>query len=73
MTTPQGGDEIVFDNAWPVVCTEKDYIKIKRLDNIPHNCWYLQVEACMDPSVDAQLAQLLAAHGIHVVGEIGVG
>ena len=66
------GDEIVFDNPWPVVCTEKDYIKIKRLENIPHNCWYLQVEACMDPSVDAQLAQLLAAHGIHV-GEIGVG
>jgi subfamily B ATP-binding cassette protein MsbA len=59
------GDEVIFDNDWPVVCTEKDSIKISRLKNIPQNVWYLQIDVGMDPGASAQLAELLAAHGIH--------
>ena len=58
------GEELVFDNDWPVVCTEKDSIKISRLENIPHNCWYLRVAAEIDPDGERRLESVLAGHGI---------
>ena len=38
------GDEIHFDNDWPVVCTEKDAVKLRRL-NVPlGHSWFLEIE-----------------------------
>ncbi len=38
------GDEIRFDNDWPVVCTEKDAVKLHRLDLPLGHCWFLAIE-----------------------------
>ena len=58
------GDELLFDNEWPVVCTEKDGIKIKQLKDIPNNCWQLKTDAELDSGAVAKLTECLAAHGI---------
>ncbi|HEY5645151.1 MAG TPA: tetraacyldisaccharide 4'-kinase [Pseudomonadales bacterium] len=62
------GSELVFDNGWPVVCTEKDATKIRALGELPDNLWYLEVQGRVtgphgEAGVD-RLAELLAAHGI---------
>ena len=59
------GNELIFDNDWPVVCTEKDAGKLRRLANIPSNCWYLEIAVSMPEDADAQLQALLQRHGIN--------
>ncbi len=58
------GSELVFDNKWPVVCTEKDAIKISRLAEIPDNCWYLEIEVELPTGSSERLAALMRKHGI---------
>ncbi|MGE0623069.1 MAG: lipid A export permease/ATP-binding protein MsbA [Pseudomonadales bacterium] len=62
------GGELEFDNGWPVVCTEKDATKVRDLENIPDNVWFLEVGARLtgpegEPGTD-KLSALLALHGI---------
>jgi subfamily B ATP-binding cassette protein MsbA len=57
-----------FDNSWPVVCTEKDAVKLRALESLPENVWYLEIEAGF-PSVaegrmDDKLRNLLHTHGV---------
>jgi subfamily B ATP-binding cassette protein MsbA len=58
------GSELVFDDDWPVVCTEKDAVKIRRLTGIPDNCWYLEIALTMPDDAEARLLELLAGHGV---------
>jgi len=62
------GAELDFDNGWPVVMTEKDATKVRSLDTIPENVWYLEVAAQLtgpagEPGLE-KLTSLLALHGI---------
>jgi subfamily B ATP-binding cassette protein MsbA len=61
---PYDGSELAFDNDWPVVCTEKDAVKIRRLTDLPADVWYLEVEAHLPDGAAAFLEELLRAHGI---------
>jgi tetraacyldisaccharide 4'-kinase len=60
--------DLAFDNAWPVVCTEKDAVKIRELPEVPDNIWYLEIDVELDPvagrSAEDKLAALLSAHGV---------
>jgi hypothetical protein len=48
-----------------VVVTEKDAGKIRGLDSVPANCWYLEIDmAFVDEDVDARLEGLCKRHGI---------
>jgi subfamily B ATP-binding cassette protein MsbA len=62
------GRELVFENDWPVVCTEKDATKIRVLPDLPRPIYYLEVAATLTgPQGEAgidRLTTLLAAHGV---------
>ena len=58
------GDEVRFDNDWPVVCTEKDAVKLMRLDIALEHCWALEVEVGMDPAGIRRLDDILERHAI---------
>jgi subfamily B ATP-binding cassette protein MsbA len=62
------GGELRFDNDWPILCTEKDAVKLKELDELPDHVYYLEVDAqvagCGGESGKDRLAALLTAHGI---------
>ena len=58
------GDEVLFDDDWPVVVTEKDATKLRRLAGVPENCWYLEIDTAMDPGAEEKLQELLRVHGI---------
>jgi subfamily B ATP-binding cassette protein MsbA len=58
------GSELVFGNDWPVVCTEKDAVKVRRLGQVPGNCWYLEIAVSLPEAAQSHLTQLLQAHGI---------
>ncbi len=64
------GGEVVFENDWPVVCTEKDATKLRALDDLPENLFYLEIgaeiQAADGSSGEAKLAELLEMHGIRV-------
>lgn len=47
-----------------VVVTEKDAEKIKHLDGLGENCWYLEIEMQFDESVDGFLEDLLRSRGV---------
>ncbi len=59
--------DLELDNPWPIVCTEKDATKIRELDGIRDDVWYLVVEARLHagsgPDPLEKLRQLLDAHG----------
>jgi tetraacyldisaccharide 4'-kinase len=57
------GSEVVFDDGLPVVCTEKDAVKLRRLD-LPANCWYLEIDVLLDAAVEARMVEVLRKHGI---------
>ncbi len=59
----QGG-ELVFDDAWPVVCTEKDAVKLRLLDDLPHDCWYLEIDVAFDGPAEARVSEVMSKHGI---------
>ena len=62
------GDEVWFENDWPVVCTEKDATKLRVLEGLPDNLYYLEVDSQVstlsgEPGMD-RLRALLDMHGI---------
>ncbi len=62
------GEELRFDNGWPIVCTEKDATKLRELDELPEQLYYLEIEVEIStadgrPGVEALMA-LLDRHGI---------
>lgn len=62
------GKEVVFDNDWPVVCTEKDATKLRLLSDLPGNLYYLEIDsevgAADGTSGTDRLKALLDMHGI---------
>ena len=49
-----------------IVVTEKDAEKIKDLDGIGDDCWYLEIEMCFVEPVDGLLEELFRSHGVMV-------
>ncbi len=58
------GSELEFGDAWPVVCTEKDAVKLKRLATLPADCWYLEIDAVPSEDARRRLEDVLHKHGI---------
>ena len=58
------GDEVRFDNDWPVVCTEKDAVKLRRLDIELDRCWSLEIDVEIDPAGVRRLEEVLQRHAI---------
>lgn len=58
------GDEVRFDDAWPVVCTEKDAVKLRRLADVPGGVWYLEIDVVLDEDAPHRFEALLRARGI---------
>lgn len=58
------GEEIRFDNDWPVVCTEKDAVKLRNLDVVLGHCWCLEVETGIDEAGLQRLEEVLRRHAI---------
>jgi tetraacyldisaccharide 4'-kinase len=58
------GSEVNFDEPWPVVCTEKDAVKLRMLEGLPSDCWSLEVELSLDDDTVQRLDQVLRKHGI---------
>ena len=58
------GTELVFENDWPIVCTEKDAMKLSGLAEIEREVWYLEIEVELDVDAKQRLETLLLAHGI---------
>ncbi|MCZ6709773.1 MAG: lipid A export permease/ATP-binding protein MsbA [Gammaproteobacteria bacterium] len=58
------GSELEFDTDWPVVCTEKDAVKIRYLARIPDDCWYLEIAVRLPAESESGLMALLEEHGI---------
>ncbi len=58
------GEEVRFDDGWPVVCTEKDAVKLKRLDTELGHCWCLQVTPEVGEAGRQRLDDLLRRHSI---------
>jgi tetraacyldisaccharide-1-P 4'-kinase len=66
------GGELEIDNGWPVVCTEKDAIKLREIEGLADDVYYLEVGAQVvggdgQPGGE-KLATLLAAHGVPLHG-----
>jgi tetraacyldisaccharide 4'-kinase len=64
------GDEVHFDNDWPVVCTEKDATKLRELQDLPSDVFYLEIDSEVVTADgrpgEEMLRELLAVHGIRV-------
>jgi tetraacyldisaccharide 4'-kinase len=63
------GAELRFETDWPVVCTEKDAVKIRRLTEVlvhaqPGRIWYLEIDVDLPPHAAAHLRGLLERAGI---------
>jgi tetraacyldisaccharide 4'-kinase len=58
------GDEVRFDDDWPVVCTEKDAVKLRRLSPLPDNCWYLEIDVTLSAGAQQRVEDVLRRHGI---------
>ncbi|MEQ8861376.1 MAG: lipid A export permease/ATP-binding protein MsbA [Pseudomonadales bacterium] len=58
------GSEVEFGDALAVVCTEKDAVKLRRIDGLPGECWYLEVDAALDETAEARFERVLEDHGI---------
>ena len=58
------GEEVRFDNDWPVVCTEKDAVKLRRLDIGLGHCWSLEIETEIGPAGVRRLDEVLKRHAI---------
>jgi subfamily B ATP-binding cassette protein MsbA len=62
------GNELDFDNDWPVICTEKDATKLRELTGLPEEVYYLEVDASVETPAGEdgalKLAALLDMHGI---------
>ena len=67
---PYSGEEMDFSAQLPVVCTEKDAIKLARLDIDLSQVWYLQVAVNVEPEFLSSLKEKLAALTIVPAGQV---
>ena len=58
------GVEIAYEDGAPVVCTDKDAVKLSRLAVPLGHCWRLQVAAEIDASGEERLHSVLTRRGI---------
>lgn len=58
------GKELAFDDDWPVICTEKDAVKLRRLDAALDRCWWLEAAAELDAGGCRRLDEILERRGI---------
>ncbi len=58
------GAEIAYEDGAPVVCTDKDAVKLSRLAVPLGHCWRLQVAAEIDASGEERLHTVLTRRGI---------
>ncbi|MYF49150.1 MAG: lipid A export permease/ATP-binding protein MsbA [Gammaproteobacteria bacterium] len=58
------GTEIVYEDGAPVVCTDKDAVKLSRLGVPLGHCWRLQVAAEIEASGEERLHSVLVRRGI---------
>jgi hypothetical protein len=60
--------ELLFDDELPVIVTEKDAIMLRTLDadQLPQQCYYLEIEAQLDERGQATLSGCLRDHGLAV-------
>jgi tetraacyldisaccharide 4'-kinase len=61
---PFDGSELNFEDDLPIVCTEKDAVKLRRCAELPPRCWYLEVDVVLEPDVVQKIADVLCRHGI---------
>ncbi len=59
-----GGTEFGFDDALPVVCTEKDAAKLKHLELELHHVWYLRISVCIPDDAQERFLMLLDERAI---------
>ncbi|MEQ8483561.1 MAG: lipid A export permease/ATP-binding protein MsbA [Pseudomonadales bacterium] len=58
------GAELDFDDDWPVVCTEKDAVKLRRLPSPPSRAWYLEIDVDLEDDAVRSLTDILRDRGI---------
>ena len=58
------GAEVATEDGDPVVCTDKDAVKLKRLALPLGHCWRLQVAADIDAAGEERLHSMLVQRGI---------
>jgi subfamily B ATP-binding cassette protein MsbA len=58
--------DLRFNDDAPIVITEKDAAKIRRMkpDEIPPQCWYLEIDVALSEAAQTALAECLARRGI---------
>ena len=58
--------DLAFDDDAPVVMTEKDAMKVMWMtqDDVPAQCWYLEIDVLLSERAEAALAECLATRGI---------
>ncbi len=58
--------DLAFDDDVPVVMTEKDATKVMWMtqDDLPAQCWYLEIDVTLSERAEAALAECLTARGI---------
>ncbi|MDB2415923.1 lipid A export permease/ATP-binding protein MsbA [Pseudomonadales bacterium] len=63
------GDELDFAGGHPIVCTEKDAMKLTALDVDLSFVWALEISLDLDPNFTTRLFQLMTDRGIRPSGE----
>ncbi len=58
--------DLSFDDDVPVVMTEKDATKVMWMtqDDVPAQCWYLEIDVTLSERAEAALAECLTTRGI---------
>ena len=51
-------DDLIFDNDWPIIMTEKDAVKCTGL--VADNAWYLEIEALPNQGFVNKLEQSIS-------------
>ena len=68
------GEEVVFADALPVVCTEKDAVKLRELELDLVHVWALRIELSFDDDISSSLDLLLSDKGLAPRSErLGLG
>jgi subfamily B ATP-binding cassette protein MsbA len=59
-------EDLAFDDALPLVVTEKDAVKLRELpaEALPDTCWYLEVEGALDVAATARIERALVDAGV---------
>jgi tetraacyldisaccharide 4'-kinase len=67
--------DLRFDDEMPIVMTEKDATKVRRMnpDDMPQCCWYLEIDAVMSAGAQAALSDQLTSRGIVARGSRSTG